>query len=150
MTSTPDDDETFMKLVQTAMTDGLDSSIYEQMFRLPEMVDFDGIVAEKVYDSSPTLPFDAAGMRLDDSPERDLVFEFDEGLLSIELSERGILGNTPAGWEGVELRIQTIRSVLETTVDAEGTFELDQLPHVPFRIIAMTGSPPKATRWILP
>ena len=149
MSASPDD-AAFMKLVQSALTEGLDSSVYERVLRLPDVVDFDGIVAEKVYDSSPSLPFDAAGMRLDDSPERDLVFEFDEGLLAIEISERGILARAPEGWEGAEIRLETIRSVLETTVDDDGIFELDEVPFLPFRIIAMTGSPPKATRWILP
>lgn len=146
MSGLPEDDDELLAELRRSVAGAARPDVTEILREIPMLVSPADATGRTVTDSTEAL----AGTR-DSASGRQLVVEFDAGVLAFEIDAAGIVtGQVPEPWAGTPVALETLLGPLPLAVDEFGLFRHDLDTTGPFRITNDGPGGRAATDWLLP
>ncbi len=146
MSGLPENDDELLAELRRSVAGAARPEITDVLRQIPTLINPAEKTGTTVTDSTEAL----SGTR-DSTAGRQLVVEFDDGLLAFEIDPNGVLtGQVPEPWTGHKVSLETLLGPLPVAVDEFGLFRHNLDTTGPFRITSDATSGRAATDWLLP
>lgn len=146
MSGLPENDDELLAELRRSVAGAARPEVTDILRQIPALVDPTQTTGKTITDSTEAL----AGTR-DAAAGRQLVVEFDGGVLAFEIDTDGVVtGQIPEPWTGRSVSLETLLGPLPVSVDEFGLFRHDLHTTGPFRITSDTADGRAATDWLLP
>lgn len=146
MSGLPEDDDELLAELRRSVAGAARPEVTEILREIPSLVSPADATGRTITDSTEAL----AGTR-DGAAGRQLVVEFDAGVLAFEIDPAGVVtGQVPEPWTGTSVALETLLGPLPLAIDEFGLFRHDLDTTGPFRITNEGPSGKAATDWLLP